>query len=183
MASGTRSGERHLAWVQPSFRERRYELHEADAAVLATLVYEPAPAISWEFTNPHPAQAVADEVRWRFTVSRHGLGGFFGLSAAVHVSGTHEAVVHLGSGASKGTLEIEGGTAFHWDGKLIRGSTSVFSPVHAPDTPLLLFRSGVPADRITTRVELTAEGQRTREWPLLAALGFYLRMLISRTWR
>ena len=171
-----------MVWVQPALTALEYELRDGEATV-ARLEFEPLPNFSWEFTNPKAARATAADARWRFTISRSGPGGFFGFSASVTVSGSNRATVELGGGLSRGELRIDGRRSYQWRGKLVRDATSTFSLPDAQPTALMRFRSGSPTAKITTRVELTTAGEQIQEWRLLAALGFYLRIIMGRTWR
>jgi hypothetical protein len=111
------------------------------------------------------------------------LSGFYGWAATVHISGTNTAAIDLTRAVSHGELRVDGRRTFNWEGKPIRGATSVFSLPDGQSTAVVLFRTGSPLKAVTTRVEVTRAGLALEEWPLLAVLGFYLRMLMNRTWR
>jgi hypothetical protein len=166
-------------WRKPG---AAYELR-GNGKAEATLQFEPPPTFSWEFKNPRAARATAGDGRWRFTVSRHGFSGALGWSAVVRVRGTQNATIELSAWASRGYLRIDGRQTFHWEGKPIRGATSVFSLDDSDSTPVVLFRSGSPFDGVITAVEVTRRGLELDEWRLLSVLGFYLRMLMGRTFR
>lgn len=183
MARPAFEGSTQYHWFQPSLGARAYVLRDPAGDTAARLEFEPAPTVGWEFTNPKAARAFAGDRQWRFTVSRHGVSGMLGWSAVVHVHGSETAAIHLGGFASRGDLVIEGGRTFRWDGKTVRGSTSVFSIDEHERVTLVLFSTGAAFDRIPAAVEVTPRGLGLPEWPLLATLGFYLRILISRTWR
>jgi hypothetical protein len=170
---------RGLAWHQPSFHERAYELREG-TAVVADLRFDPRPAITWAYTDPLAARAAAGDQRWQLAVSRPGPGGFLGFSGTVRVAGRHTASVELRSFLTRGAVAIPGRPAIEWHGGLWRGSTSIFTE---GATRLVALSSGSPLERVVTRVEVTARARQYPEWPLLAALGLYLRMLSGRVWR
>lgn len=179
---GETAGSRRLRWIQPSFREYQFELRDGDALV-ARMDYHLA-KFAWEFTNPRTAHTKAGDRRWRFWVTRHGLAGMIGLSAVVHVSGADTGELPAGSFASRGPLELSDGRRYFWNGRLARGTQSTFGsgdPDHP--TPLVLFSSGAPLERVVTFADVTAMGQQSADWPLLISLGLYMRLLIRRNWR
>jgi hypothetical protein len=168
-------------WRKPALLVSAYELRDQRDALVAELQFEDKPAVSWGLTDPRAARVSAGDHHWRFTVSRSGLGGAIGFSATVSVAGDATLAFTVSSFVSRATLRLPDRRPLVWHGKLTRGTTSVFAD--ADETPLVLFRSGSPTDKVVSHVEVTAAGIRLDHWVLMAALGLYLRMLTGRTWR
>jgi hypothetical protein len=182
MTGADPAGSRFYDWVLSGERSGSFELR-GDSRVVAQLQFEPKPGFVWDFKDPQAARATAGDRHWRFTVSRRGVAGFFGWAATVKITGDNHGEIALTGAVSQGQLRVDGRRTFDWRGKPIRGATSVFSLPDGQATPVALFRTGSPLQSVTTRVEITRTGSTLDEWPLLAALGVYLRMLMNRTWR
>jgi hypothetical protein len=168
-----------LDWVLPEFLKSAFHL-EGDGAVVAELHYEPKPAVTWAYADPRAARFTAGGREWRFTVNRPGVGGFFGYTATVRITGADTGAIALTTFVTRGTLELSAGRRVEWKGGLWRDSTSTFA---RDDTPLVTFRSGSPLRRVVSHVEILAPARVPDEWRLLAGLGLYLRMLSGRVWR
>jgi hypothetical protein len=169
----------HIEWVQPEFLKGAFQLQHDDA-VVAELRFEPKPAVTWAYTDPRAARATAGGREWRFTVSRPGVAGFLGYTAVVRIEGSDAGSSALTTFVSRGTVEFARGRRLEWRGGLWRGSTSTFARDGAT---LVKFGSGSPLQRVVTHVEIMPAARGSDEWPFLAALGLYLRMLSGRVWR
>jgi hypothetical protein len=170
-----------LDWRKPALFGSGYELRDQQETLVARLQFDDKPAVSWGLTDPRAARVSAGDRHWHFRVSRHGFGGAIGFSATVNVAGDDTLEFTLSSFLSRATLRLPDGRPLVWNGKLTRGTTSVFADAEA--TPLVLLRSGSPIDQVVSHVELTVAGSRLDRWVLMAALGLYLRLLTGRTWR
>jgi hypothetical protein len=177
----TDPASQQLRWIQPFLSERSYELWRDDDSIVATLRFEPKPAVTWAFADPQAARAEAGAEHWRFTVARRGLAGLLGARATIQVTGSHSARLDARSFLAEGILVFSDARRLHWKGKLIRGTRSAF--MLDERTPLVSFGSGSPFQRVTARVEISPLGLLTPGWPLLASFGFYMRILTGRVWR
>jgi hypothetical protein len=103
-----------------------------------------------------------------------------GIRASVRVCGSDVGAFAAGAFFLTGVLELSGGRSFRWDGGMER-SRSVFED--ASGRLLIGFEPGSMAERINTYLDVRPNAAYLSEWPLLAVLGLYLRLAMSKTFR
>ena len=77
-----------------------------------------------------------------------------------------------------GVLSLATGRRFQWKGSLFEGLPSAF--VDETGRMFVQFRSGSYFTRVNAYVDVQPAAANGSEWPLLAVLGLYLRLLMNR---
>jgi hypothetical protein len=171
----------NLRWLTATDGVGKYYELRAGDQVLGTLRYSPKAAITWGFSDRRHATAEAGAARWEFSVERKGLLGLLGFRATIHVTGSNVAQFAAGAYFVNGTLVIEYGRRFEWSGGSVRLSTSRFFDENGHE--LIAFKPGSIFDSVNTYVEVSPEGTKSQECPLLLALGLYLRLAMNKVYR
>lgn len=153
-----------LAWVQPKWAKREYQL-VADNEVLAHLC--------WESGWGSRASAEAAEGRWQFK-----RGGFFRPQITITAADSGaEVAVFRASWNSSGTLTYADGHAFVWGKASFWGTQWEWKSVTGTSVMRLGRRSRIGPRGML--VELAPEARTLSEPALLAALGRYLIILAA----
>lgn len=166
-----------LEWYCPKRFTRHYELRRGGVSI-ATLTYDPAPAVQWEYSARHPATVRTDEAAWRLTTAR---GGFLGLKADVPVDGTTSGRLEAGYLLLRGTLSIGEAPRYRWRGSLWELGEDVFT--HVEGFPVMRLSAGNYFDRVHARASLLADATPALDVVLLASVGFYVRFLMNKSYR
>jgi len=174
------SAVQDLRWVQDGVLPGSHDLRAGDGASIATVRFEPRPTISWSYTDRRRARAACGQQHWDLRIERSGIMGLLGIRASVRVSGSDVGAFAAGAFFLTGILELSGGRSFRWDGGMER-SRSVFED--ASGQLLIGFEPGSMAERINTYLDVRPNAAYLLEWPLLAVLGLYLRLAMSKTFR
>jgi len=170
-----------LRWIQPR-AQPDHELRDADDRLIGALRFLPKPAVTWGRTDRRLARGEFGELHWDLSIERKGLSGLLGLSGTALVDDGQTAMVRAGpflSFFSAGKLSMANGLRFQWKGSALEGAPSRF--VDEGGHTLLLFRNSSYLTRVNAFVDVQPEGSQMSEWPLLAVLGLYLRLLANRT--
>jgi hypothetical protein len=169
-----------LRWIQPQ-AEPDHELRDADDRLVGALHFLPKPAATWGSTDRRRARAAFGESRWDLSIERKGLSGLFGLAGTALVDEGRTGLVKAGPFFSTGTLSMSNGPRFRWQGSALEGVPSTFADESG--RPLVIFRNGSFFTRVNALVDVQPEAAEMPEWPLLAVLGLYLRLLTTRPFR
>ena len=167
-------------WMQPQTEPGYHELRTGDGSVAGTLRFLPKPAVAWGYTNRRQAHAEIGGRRWDFWIERKGLSGLLGTAATVQITGTDTGTVAAGAFFVRGTLELAGGRRAQWSGGPTRGGPPEFQDEH--DRTLVRFETGSIFDRVNAYV-VADPGAGSADWPLLVALGLYLRLAMNKVFR
>ena len=166
-----------LRWQQPQVEPGFHELRDGEDHTIATLRFEPRPAVVWQLKDQRRARVDAGASRWDLSIERPGIAGWFGLSAIVSITGRTSGEFHAGAGFISGTLESPG-EPLKWQGGAAR-SASAF--VDTRGETVVRFNPGSVFDRINAYVDVSPNaGDR---WPFLAALGLYLRLAMNKVFK
>lgn len=168
---------RELRWVQPG-GDTDHELRDSEDRVLGWLRFLPKPGITWEFTNPHRARGEVGPAHWDLSIERKGISGFFGLSGTALIDAGQTGILRAGPFFTTGTLSLASGRRLEWKGSMFEGKSSTF--VDESGRMLVRFRSGSYFTRVNAFVDAPPEAVEMADWPLLAVLGLYLRVLMNR---
>lgn len=170
-----------LRWVQPQIEPGHHELRDSREQLVATLEFQPRPAVSWGYTDRRQARGEAGTAGWDFWIERPGLGGFLGISANVSITGTDTGTLKAGTNFIRGTLQLASGRSFQWDGGATRRGSSTFSDEGG--RLLIRFREGSMMERVNTHIDLQPETADLPEKMLLISLGLYLRIAMTKVFR
>jgi hypothetical protein len=166
-----------LRWVQPPSQTDR-ELRDGDDRVIGTFRFLSKPAVTWGFTDRRRARGDIGAAHWDLSIERKGVSGFFGLSGTALVDAGSTGVVTAGPFFMTGTVALASGRRFQWKGSRFEGMPSAF--VDDGGRTVVQLRSGSYFTRVNAYVDVPPEGGELAEWPLLAVLGLYLRLLMNR---
>lgn len=166
-----------LEWYCPKRFTRHYELRRGGVS-MATLTYDSAPAVQWEYTARHPATVRTDEAKWRLTTVR---GGFLGLKADVHVDGTTAGRLEAGYLLLRGMVSIGEAPRYRWKGTLWELGEDFFT--HVEGFPVMRLYPGNYFDRILAHASVLADATPAQEVVLLASIGLYVRFLKNKIYR
>jgi len=166
-----------LRWVQAGLQPGSHDLRGDAGTSLATLRFEPKPAITWAYTDRRRACAAMGPGHWDLCTERRGIAGLLGTRASVLMSGTDVGMLITSVYFMKGTLELMTGHRYLWDG----GSASAFRDHDGK--VLLQFEPGSLLERVNTYLDVQPEAARLSDWPLLAVLGLYLRLAMLEVFR
>lgn len=166
-----------LRWQQPQVEPGFHELRDGEDHTVATLRFEPRPAVVWQLKDQRRARVDAGTSHWDLWVERPGISGWFGLAALVQFTGRTSGEFHAGAGFISGTLEGPG-EPLKWQGGAARSASAW---VDTEGRTIVRFNPGSILDRINAHVEVSAAaGDR---WPFLAALGLYLRLAMNKIFK
>jgi hypothetical protein len=166
-----------LRWVQLQTTPVSRELRDADDRVIGTLRDLPKPAVTWGFTDRRRARGEVGASHWDLSVERKGISGFFGLSATVLIDAGQTGVLLAGPFFTSGTLSLVSGRRLQWKGGVFEGPSAFLDE---RGRMLVQFRTGSYIKRVNAYVDVQPEAADMSEWPLLAVLGLYLRLLMNR---
>lgn len=169
-----------LRWVQAGLEPGTHDLQGADNVSIATLRFAPKPAISWNYTDRRRARAEHGARHWDLRIERGGIAGMLGIRASVVLSGSNTGTLTAAAYFITGALELDNGHRYRWDGGMAR-SLSAFNDHDG--TLLIRFDPGSLSDRVNTYLHVEPEAARLGDWPLLAILGLYLRLAMTKTFR
>jgi hypothetical protein len=169
-----------LLWVQSQMEPGYHELRAAGDQVIGKLRFAPRPAFVWEYKNERRARAEVGSLHWDFRIERKGLAGLLGIGASVPVAGSDTGNFAARASFITGTLELVSGRRFRWNGGAAR-SPSAFNDESGK--LLVEFEPGSMAERVNTYVKVQPAASGISEWPLLVALGLYLRLAMTKTFR
>jgi hypothetical protein len=151
-----------LKWVQPSIRNRVYELRAGDELVAR---------LCWERGRGSPVSAETADGSWTF--QREGL---FQQRVTVGVGGAETNIAVFKPGwTGSGVLEFVDGRSFRW------GPTNFWynqwAWEYAGGGQLVQLRNDFGLLRTEGHVEVAPLAQALPELPLLSLLGWYLMLL------
>jgi hypothetical protein len=166
-----------LYWFQPDATPVVRELRDADHRVIGTLRHLPKPAVTWGFTDRQRARGEVGAAHWDLSVERKGVSGFFGLSATALIDAGQTGMLQAGPFFASGTLSLVSGRRRQWKGGVFEGPSAFLDE---RGRMLVQFRTGSYIKRVNAYVDVQPEAADMSEWPLLAVLGLYLRLLMNR---
>ena len=169
-----------LRWVQPQMEPGYHELRDTAEQIHGKLRFAPGKAIQWAYTDRRRARAEIGTLRWDFSIERTGIAGLLGFGARVPMTGADTGNFAARASFIAGTLELAGGGTFRWNGGAARAA-SAFTDEHGK--LLVEFEPGSMPDRVSTYVNVQPAASGLSQWPLLVALGLYLRLAMTKTFR
>jgi hypothetical protein len=131
---------------------------------------------AWRYTDKRLARAQSGADQWDFQLDRSGVAAFFGLRAAVTVTGRTQARLEAAACLLTGTLSLAPDVTLRWVTAATQ-SPSAFSDANG--NAVVELWPGAPVEGVNYRV-VVSPGAGADHWVLLAALGLYLRLLTDK---
>lgn len=169
-----------LRWAQPQIEPRYHELRDSGDRVHGTLRFAPKGAVVWAYKDRRRARAEFGPSHWDLWIERSGLSGLLGFSAKVVITGRPNGVVNGGAYFLEATIELENGRRLRWSGGAARSPSTVLDETGAQ---IVQFEPGSIFERINTYVNFQPAGAQLTEWPLIAAVGLYLRLTMNKPFK
>jgi hypothetical protein len=101
-----------LRWVQAGLQPGSHDLRGDAGTCLATLRFEPKPAITWAYTDRRRACAEMGPRHWDLRIERRAIAGLLGIRASVLMSGTDVGMLIT----SVYFMKLMTGHRYLWDG-------------------------------------------------------------------